>query len=279
MALAQGFIHRLRSLEPEEALEVAVIVPPGFRSLGFAADLVIEYPSELMRYSAYEEVSELTDATWTKVRRFASDSRRSVGIKISPFLGNNKRARLLALALASSPRSLKIYWLNLKLQFWVHKKVRDLSRVNRRVEFWPVNDWLCVSGEGLEYRSISLSESFQHRFEVLYDAISTGLTFAPASSQFSAIPQSFQAPDVLVRSRNFAFKAPGHNSDYDTLKDLVLSLLGSGKSVVHCGSPILPLHIEHENYLEVSNINLDEEMSLLAEGGSFIRKERLACSH
>lgn len=279
MALAQGLIYRLRCTEAQEGVRYAVTVPPGFRSLGFAADLVFEYPPQFMRYKDYKEVSELTDKTWTKARKITSDARRRIGKKSLPYLQHNKLTQFLSSAMASSPRSWRYYWSNLRLQLWMYRKLREFSNPNYEVEFWPVNDWLCLSEEGLKYRNISLQESFQHRFEVLGNAISTGLTFVPKLSDFSSIPENFRAPDALVRSRNFAYKAQVHNSDFEKLRDLVLSLLRSGKSVVHCGSPILPLGIRHDDYLEVSDISLDEEMSLLAGGGACGLRERLAYSH
>lgn len=271
MALCQGFIHELRTLD--KATHWLCLVPPGFKSLAFASDSVVEYPDHLMKYGSYNEVANLTDAKWSKLRRFIYDLKRSIGsIGLAKWQHRVGSKKFWA-AIAASPRATKFYWTNLGLQKWILNLERNLSEKYDEVEYWPINDLLLI-GEGFpEYKRVSLERSFRERFRSLEKAIRNGLVFSAGQDAVPDVPKHFESPDVLIRTRNYSAKQQEHNTDLTALKRLVESLLGSGFTVVQSGLPALPLCIVSDNYLEVSNLTLDAEMALLGDGDTVVYSE------
>lgn len=271
MALAQGLIHELQGRDLET--EWMCLVPNGFKSLVFRSDHVLEYPAELMKFGNYNEVAEFTDVKWSRLRRFLSDSRRSIGASVLESFQGNHFARMIGSGLVSSPRGLKFFWMNLRLHKWINNVRRELSMSYDTVTFWPVNDLMLLGEQGIEYRNVSLSQSFVERFRVLDKAIRNGLTFRPEASPVPEVADAFKSPDVLVRSRNYSQKQLEHNSNAAALTQIVEEKLAEGLVVVQSGHPVVPLSIRHESYLEVSHLSLDSEMALLSEGKTVVFTE------
>ncbi|MDC0911761.1 hypothetical protein OAQ27_01445 [Aquiluna sp.] len=271
MALLQGVIHNSRKQDSRSFW--LCLVPPGFKSLAFAADFVMEYPENLLLYDSYNQVAEFTDYKWSKTRRLLYDLKRSIGSTGLERWQRKDSSRKFWAAVSASPRATKYFWSNVALQRWISDLGHTLSTSYEEVELWPVNDLLFMGQDKLEYRKVSLGESFRERFGVLEMAIRDGLVFHPSSESLPSIQKPFDKPDVLIRSRNYTNKQKVHNSSATNLRALLKELLDKGLIVVQSGVPAVPMLLTHENYLEVSELTLDAEIALLHDRSTVLYTE------
>jgi hypothetical protein len=127
----------------------------------------------------------------------------------------------------------------------------------------------------VKFQSPSLTESFRYLFKEHEKAIKGGLRIKK-----DAVVNSKK---VFLRTRNYSYKQPIHNTSPDDVLEITKSLIASGINVINIGSPALSVgqylgSTEIGRYQEFSNVlNLDEEITLIdapvicrADAGLFV---------
>ena len=245
-----------RSRHPAAANKVTgkyfvAYVPPGFRTLAFAADEVVEYPASLCAYSTYSEVNETVSGSGIRSG--------VIGVKFrSAWLWTLYKCRIrnsalmTALRLWATPRAIQFFYRS-GISRWATQDA-GARFADDDLRIMLVGDFTEVVGDDIRLTRPDLMDSFHRRFSRLATAISEGLTLSTSASR---------RDQLLIRTRNYTHKAPVHNTNESAATNVARCALEQGLSVVNVGSPPMRLEIEHAQYGESNHeLDLDGEACL-----------------
>jgi hypothetical protein len=256
--------YLIKKAQPD--VNFAGFVPPGFTSVFSALDSIRTMESRDLAFRSYSEVSDYLPP------RSARD--RITGPSLKALHASGMRGPLLARAVNAAYRQPRARRFLFDTGLW--------SKVNRTAasEFpghtvLQTMDFIDLGQ--IRVFTVDLGESFNFYFRKHALAIELGLALSPASvmlepgdvgSSYAQLCAQLShrigsQPAFLVRTRNFANKAPMHNTDVKYTTELVEHLLSRGAYVVNVGTPAAKLPIESSSYHELSNeLSIDEEVAL-----------------
>lgn len=160
------------SKQRNESLKFVAYVPPGFKCLAFEADLVIEYPEEVVNtlYSNYAEVNDYI------VREPIRDRFSKLILWLAKKLNIKGRSLEILLYVTATPRA-REYFYRSGLFKWAKQDLRARHPASRHVDF-VVHDYVELDVEHYTPKLTypSLMQSFERRFHLLRAAILDGMT-------------------------------------------------------------------------------------------------------
>lgn len=155
-------------------------VPPGFKSLAFMADEIVEYPENLCLYRSYSEVSETIRGGLYNLWR----SRFWISVFYRLRLRNDWLRR--ALRLSATPRARHFFY-GSGISSWAVRDAREKYR-DERLRILLAQDFTVLVDGEVVLQSPDLTASYHQRFSRLAAAISEGMRLVVLSGGGGRMP-------------------------------------------------------------------------------------------
>lgn len=270
--LFNSVLHNARK---DQEFKYVAYVPIGYKSLFFCADEIIEIPKKINSFTSYSEVSEYgvtKEGEQIELKERIKFKLRKVVFFFLNWVPIKDKKLIAILSTTKTPRQSK-YLYDSHVMKWVKSDAK--KRFQKNYVVVPVQNHIELKNASVKFQSPSLTESFRYLFKEHEKAIKGGLRIKK-----DAVVNSKK---VFLRTRNYSYKQPNHNTSPDDVLEITKSLIASGINVINIGSPALSVgqyldSTEIGRYQEFSNVlNLDEEITLIdapvicrADAGLFV---------
>jgi len=245
---------------------ISVFSPNEFAHLYFHADRVFAFKS--IKYPAYREILEYIPKGRASLFWELQSRIYTLAQKFSP---NNRVRKYIYSKLYFTPRQLK-YLVASGLQEKILNRIRKICDEGGLVDFEYVRVGDYMDCSTFTVVDKHLMKWFQLTFGYLADMIANSDVYVVPkntsgiqTTECTTLGEYFSStkPKIVISTRTFKQKATIHNSKTATLTPLVETLLERGFFILNIGTPVMPLDVHNDNYLEVSHSFLIQEEFLV----------------